>query len=53
MRQEMVGFWDAVASARPYANNMHPAPDNHTNTPSLNFYSPDALHDAQPKVSKL
>jgi len=26
--------------------------DNHTNTPSLNFYRPDALSDAQPTVSK-
>jgi len=23
MRQEMRGFWDAVASAEPYANNLH------------------------------
>jgi len=27
--------------------------DNHTNTPSLNFYRPTALPDAQPTVSKL
>ena len=26
--------------------------DNHTNTPSLNFYRPYVLHDAQPTVSK-
>jgi len=26
--------------------------DNHTNSPSLNFYSPDALPDAQPTMSK-
>jgi len=26
--------------------------DNHTNPPSLNFYRPDALPDAQPTVSK-
>ena len=26
--------------------------DNHTNTPSLNFYRPDALSDAKPTVSK-
>jgi len=44
MRQEMTGM--AVASARPNANNLHLAPDNHTNTPSLNFYRPDALPDA-------
>jgi len=23
MRQEMMGIWDAVASAGPYANNLH------------------------------
>jgi len=44
MRQEMTGM--AVASARPNANNLHLAPDNHTNNPSLNFYRPDALPDA-------
>jgi len=27
MRQEMRGFWDAVASAGPYANNLHLASD--------------------------
>ena len=43
----------AVASAGPYANNLHLAADNHTNTSSLNFYKPDALPDAQPTVSKL
>jgi len=47
----MMGFWDAVASAGPHANNLHLAPDNHTNTPSLNFYRPDALSGAQPIVS--
>jgi len=26
--------------------------DNHTNTPSLNFYRLDALPDAQPTVAK-
>ena len=31
-----MGFWDAVASAGPYANNLH-----HTNTSSLNFYRPE------------
>jgi len=30
-----------VASAGPYANNLHLA-QNHTNTTSLNFYTPDA-----------
>jgi len=28
MRQEMMGFLDAVASAGPYANNLHLAPDS-------------------------
>ena len=27
MRQEMITFWDAVASAGLYANNLHLAPD--------------------------
>ena len=27
MRHEIMGFWDAVASAGPYANNLHLAPD--------------------------
>jgi len=36
MRQEMMGFWDAVASAGPYANNLTSLQtDNHANTPSL------------------
>jgi len=26
-RQEMMGFWDAVASAGPYANDLHLASD--------------------------
>jgi len=43
----------AVASAGPYANNLHLTPDNHTNTSSLNFYRPDAFPDAQPTVTKL
>ena len=28
MMQEIVGFWDAVASAGPYANNLPLAPDS-------------------------
>jgi len=28
MRQEMMGFWDAVASGGPSANNLHLAPDS-------------------------
>jgi len=49
----MMGFWDAVASAGPYANNLYLAADGyHTNTSSLNFYRPDAPPDTQPTVSK-
>jgi len=36
MGQEMMGFWDAVASAGLYANNLLQT-YNHTNAPSLNF----------------
>jgi len=33
-----MGFWDAVASAWPYANNLHLIPiNNHTNISSLIF----------------
>ena len=41
----------AVASAGPYANNLHSTSlqsDNNTDTSSLNFYRPDALPDAPP-----
>jgi len=49
----MMGFWDAVASAGPYANNLYLAADGyHTNTSALNFYRPDAPPDTQPTVSK-
>ena len=53
MRQEMVGFGDAVASAVYYMQTFCASfqTDNHTNTSSLNFYRPDALPDAQPTVS--
>ena len=44
-----MGLWDAVSSAGRYANNLHCAPDNHTNTSSHIFYRPDALPDTQPK----
>jgi len=47
------GFWDAVASAGPYASNLHLAayrsPRQHLIT---HFYGPDALHDAQPTATK-
>jgi len=29
MRQEKMEFWDAVASAGPYANTLHLAPDRY------------------------
>ena len=47
-----MGVGMAVASAGPYADILHLAPDNHTNTSSLDFYRPGGLHDAQPTVSK-
>jgi len=56
--QERLNFTEArddgvaVASAAPYANYLHLAPDNHASTSSLNFYMPFALSDAQPTVSK-
>jgi len=40
----------ALATAGPYANNLHLTPD--INTSSLNVYRPDAIPDAQPTVSK-
>ena len=32
MRQETMGFWDAVASAGPYANNLHKGTKNRVST---------------------
>jgi len=55
MRQEMMGFGDAVATAGSYANNLCTSlhTENHINTSLLNFYRPDdALPDAQPTVLK-
>ena len=56
MRQEMMRFGDAVASAGPYAKLQtictSVQTDNHTNTSSHNFYGPDTLPDAQTTVSK-
>jgi len=43
----LVEFWDAVASICTSLQT-----DNNTNTSSLNFYTPDALPDAQPTASK-
>jgi len=45
MRQEMMGFGDAVASAAPYAISLHLAPDITTPTPQ---FLPAALPDTQP-----
>jgi len=51
-----MGFWDVVASAGPYANNLHLAPvqtANNINTSSLNFfYMLDVLPDTKPTISK-
>jgi len=48
-----MGFGDAMASAGPYANNLHVAKtDNHIITSSLNFYRPNALPDVQSIASK-
>jgi len=54
MRQEMMGVLGmAVASAGPYANNLHLAPDRRPHQHLINqFYRPDALPGAQPTVSK-
>jgi len=38
MRQEMTGFWDAMASAGPHANNLHLASDRLT-TPTTHHSS--------------
>jgi len=47
MRQEMMGFGDAMASAGPYAKKSAACQtDNNTNTESLNFYSSGALSGA-------
>jgi len=50
-----MGFRDAVASAeRDHVQTICTSlqADNRTNTPSLNFYRPGALRDAQSTVSK-
>ena len=38
----MVGFGDAVASAGPYANNPHLAPDRKPHQNRISFYGPGA-----------
>ena len=51
-----MGFSDAVASAGPYANNLHLAPDRQTDVDqhliAQFLQSIDALPDAQPTMSK-
>ena len=45
-----MGFWNAVASAEPFANNLHLAADRTTPTPHHSiFYRPNTLPDAQPQ----
>jgi len=34
-----MGFWDAVASAGPYANSLHLAPDKITTTPHHSIFT--------------
>ena len=34
-----MGFWDAVASGGPYANNLHLAPDKYTPTPHHSIFA--------------
>ena len=49
----MTGFGMAAASAGPHANNLHLAAEITTSTTHhSNFYTPDALPDAQQTVSK-
>ena len=45
-----MGFWDG--SGISWTICTSPQTDNHTSTPSLNFYRLDALPDAQQTVSK-
>jgi len=45
-----MGFWMAVASAGPYANNLHLAPDRLPHKHRISFYKLDALPDAQPNT---
>jgi len=53
MRQEMMGFWDAVASAGLYANNLHLAPDRQPHQHLIGqSVKLDVVRDAQPTVSK-
>ena len=50
MRQEIMEFWDEVLYMQTMWTSLQT--DNLTNTSSVNVDRPDALHDAQPTVSK-
>jgi len=39
MRQEMMGFEDAMASTGPYANNLHLVPERTTPTPHHSIFT--------------
>ena len=47
-----MGFWDAVASAGPYANNLHLPPDRqqHRHLITQFFYRSDALPTSSVKT---
>jgi len=49
-----VGVWDGSGISWTIRKKICTSlqTDNHTNTPSVGFYGPDALPDAQPTVSK-
>jgi len=50
----MMGFWLQWHQLMEHMQTICTSlqTDNHINTPSLNFYRPDALPDGQPTVSK-
>ena len=51
LKQEMMGWeWQQLDHMQIICTTLQT--DNHTSTPSLNFYRPDALPGAQPTVSK-
>ena len=51
MRQEIMGFWDAVASTGPYANNLHLAPDITTPTPHHSIFTSGMLFLCTAQIS--
>jgi len=51
LKQEMMGWqWHQLDHMQIIYTTLQT--DNHASMPSLNFYRPDALPDAQPTVSK-